>query len=106
MARESCYEQFSLLTASSPWTLRVEGQNGLILEEGLDDWLSHCRLTFGKTDWTCAVRLPRLPGSDKAQGWTDRQSVRIGLTHGADRLLRFYERGSEYISGPRRLLKE
>ena len=34
------------------------------------------------------------------------KSVRIGLTHGADRLLRFYERVSEYISGPRRLLKE
>ncbi|MGA7341237.1 MAG: DNA-3-methyladenine glycosylase [Terracidiphilus sp.] len=34
------------------------------------------------------------------------KSVRIGLTHGADRLLRFYERGSEYISGPRKLLGE
>jgi DNA-3-methyladenine glycosylase len=34
------------------------------------------------------------------------KSVRIGLTHGARRLLRFYERGSEYISGPKRLLGE
>jgi DNA-3-methyladenine glycosylase len=34
------------------------------------------------------------------------KSVRIGLTHGADRLLRFYERGSEYISGPKKLLTE
>jgi DNA-3-methyladenine glycosylase len=34
------------------------------------------------------------------------KSVRIGLTHGADRLLRFYERGSEYISGPKKLLRE
>lgn len=34
------------------------------------------------------------------------KSVRIGLTHGADRLLRFYERGNEHISGPKRLLKE
>ena len=33
------------------------------------------------------------------------KSVRIGLTHAADRLLRFYERGNEHISGPRRLLK-
>ncbi len=31
------------------------------------------------------------------------KSVRIGLTHGADRVLRFYERGNEYISGPKRL---
>jgi DNA-3-methyladenine glycosylase len=34
------------------------------------------------------------------------KSMRIGLTHAADRLLRFYERGNEYISGPRRLLRE
>jgi len=34
------------------------------------------------------------------------KSVRIGLTLGADRLLRFYERGNEHISGPKRLLKE
>ena len=34
------------------------------------------------------------------------KSVRIGLTHGADRLLRFYERGNEHISGPKRLLKQ
>lgn len=33
------------------------------------------------------------------------KSVRIGLTHGADRLLRFYERGNEYISGPKKLLR-
>jgi DNA-3-methyladenine glycosylase len=34
------------------------------------------------------------------------RSVRIGLTRAADRLLRFYERGNEYISGPKRLLRE
>jgi DNA-3-methyladenine glycosylase len=34
------------------------------------------------------------------------KSVRIGLTHAAGRLLRFYERGNEYISGPKRLLRE
>jgi len=34
------------------------------------------------------------------------KSVRIGLTHAADRLLRFYERGNEHISGPKRLLKQ
>ena len=33
------------------------------------------------------------------------KSVRIGLTHAADRLLRFYERGNEHISGPKRLLR-
>jgi DNA-3-methyladenine glycosylase len=34
------------------------------------------------------------------------KSVRIGLTQAVDRLLRFYERGNEHISGPKRLLKE
>ena len=34
------------------------------------------------------------------------KSVRIGLTHAADRLLRFYERGNKFISGPKRLLRE
>ena len=32
------------------------------------------------------------------------KSVRIGLTYEAERILRFYERGSAFISGPRRLL--
>jgi DNA-3-methyladenine glycosylase len=31
------------------------------------------------------------------------KSVRIGLTREAHRLLRFFERGSPYVSGPRRL---
>ena len=30
-------------------------------------------------------------------------SVRIGLTKAADSVLRFYERGSEFVSGPKRL---
>jgi len=34
------------------------------------------------------------------------KSVRIGLSHGMDRLLRFYERGNENVSGPKRLLRE
>jgi DNA-3-methyladenine glycosylase len=34
------------------------------------------------------------------------KSVRIGLTQAADRLLRFYERGNELVSGPKRLLKQ
>ena len=30
-------------------------------------------------------------------------SVRIGLTRNVDRKLRFYEQGSPYVSGPKRL---
>jgi DNA-3-methyladenine glycosylase len=33
------------------------------------------------------------------------ESVRIGLTRNANRLLRFYERGNQYVSGPKRLLR-
>jgi DNA-3-methyladenine glycosylase len=32
------------------------------------------------------------------------KSVRIGITRAADRLLRFYERGNPFVSGPKRLL--
>src|SRR5713226_6708896 len=32
------------------------------------------------------------------------KTVRIGITHAADRLLRFYERGNPFVSGPKRLL--
>lgn len=33
------------------------------------------------------------------------KTVRIGITHAADQLLRFYERGNPFVSGPKRLLR-
>lgn len=33
-----------------------------------------------------------------------RKTVRIGITHAADKLLRFFERGNPFVSGPKRLL--
>ncbi len=32
------------------------------------------------------------------------KTVRIGITHAADEILRFYERGNPFVSGPKRLL--
>jgi len=31
------------------------------------------------------------------------RSVRVGITREVDRLLRFYERGNRFVSGPRRI---
>lgn len=42
-------------------------------------------------------------GTDTQRARRPSRSVRIGITKEADRLLRFYERGSAYISGPRKL---
>lgn len=51
----------------------------------------------------CGARSPLwLAAIDRKTGPIG-TSVRIGLTHGARRVLRFYERGNPYLSGPRRL---
>jgi DNA-3-methyladenine glycosylase len=42
-------------------------------------------------------------GVDGLRAVRPARSVRIGLTKEADRLLRFYERGNAYVSGPRKL---
>lgn len=53
----------------------------------------------------CSADSPLwLAATARKTGPIDR-SVRIGLTHGGDRLIRFYERGNDHVSGPKRLLK-
>jgi len=54
----------------------------------------------------CSARSPLWLAETARKTGPIGKSLRIGLTQGADRLLRFYERGNEHISGPRRLLKE
>lgn len=50
----------------------------------------------------CAAGLLWL-GVDARRAVRPSRSVRIGITKEAARLLRFYERGSTYVSGPRKL---
>ena len=54
----------------------------------------------------CSPDSPLWLGATARNPGPIRKSVRIGLTHGAERLLRFYERGNLHISGPKRLLME
>jgi DNA-3-methyladenine glycosylase len=42
-------------------------------------------------------------GVDERRAKRPARSVRIGLTKETHRLLRFYERGNAYVSGPRKL---
>lgn len=73
-------------------------------------------LARGPGRLAAALRIsPRLDGADLSGdgplwlGTPVRQtgpigvSVRIGITKDADRLLRFYERGNPFVSGPKRL---
>jgi DNA-3-methyladenine glycosylase len=50
----------------------------------------------------CAAGPLWLAASAKGAG-TIGKSVRIGITRDVDRLLRFYERGNAYVSGPKKL---
>ena len=65
----------------------------MLVEESFDGY----DLCSGKRLWLgTAVREPVEIG----------ESVRIGITKDADRVLRFFERDSPYVSGPRRLNTE
>jgi DNA-3-methyladenine glycosylase len=54
--------------------------------------------------WLGAIASPRRTAPvDAPQALPLGKSPRIGITRAADRLLRFYERGSPFVSGPRSL---
>jgi DNA-3-methyladenine glycosylase len=61
-------------------------------------------LTTSKTLWLGEV-VSRMGEDRSAHRAADiGKAVRIGITRAADRLLRFYERGNPFVSGPKRLL--
>jgi DNA-3-methyladenine glycosylase len=53
--------------------------------------------------WLGAIASPRRTAADAPPTLTLGRSPRIGVTRAAHRLLRFYERGSPFVSGPRSL---
>jgi DNA-3-methyladenine glycosylase len=57
--------------------------------------------------WLGEIVNRRSPGASGAgrRAATIGKTVRIGITRAADHLLRFYELGNPYVSGPKRLLK-
>jgi DNA-3-methyladenine glycosylase len=53
--------------------------------------------------WLGALATPRLPQNGGRTPLLVRKSTRIGITRAAHRLLRFYEPGNPFVSGPTRL---
>jgi DNA-3-methyladenine glycosylase len=54
--------------------------------------------------WLGVAVSPRILQRGAAEDDHVGTTVRIGITHAADRLFRFYERGNPFVSGPKRLL--
>jgi len=59
--------------------------------------------------WLGTLARPKVGSSDlettRRAAFVVRKSTRIGITRAAHRLLRFYERGNLFVSGPARLSK-
>jgi DNA-3-methyladenine glycosylase len=55
--------------------------------------------------WLAEMVHAKSSGRAGTQETVVASTVRIGITHAADKLFRFYERGSPFVSGPKRLLE-
>jgi DNA-3-methyladenine glycosylase len=61
-------------------------------------------LTASQTLWLGELSSGAGENGDARCGAKIGRTVRVGITRGADRLLRFYEQGNPFVSGPKRLL--
>ena len=71
----------------------LRGPGRLCEALGIDGDLNGVDLTQSRSLWLSSRRAPAQIG----------ESVRIGLSKGEDAVLRFYESGSRFVSGPKRL---
>jgi DNA-3-methyladenine glycosylase len=70
----------------------------------IDRSLDGLDLFSGGPLWLGVAVSPRTLRRGAAEDDRVGTTVRIGITHAADRLFRFYERGNPFVSGPKRLL--
>jgi DNA-3-methyladenine glycosylase len=61
-------------------------------------------LMTSQTLWLGEITSSAGENGETPRGAAIGRTVRIGITRAADRLLRFYERGSPFVSGPKHLL--
>ncbi len=86
---------------------RMERHRGLSrlrdLARGPGRLASALRVTLSLDGVDLCAAGPLWLGDDGRPAGPIGASVRIGITKAADRLLRFYERGNAFVSGPRKL---
>lgn len=61
-------------------------------------------LAASQTLWLGELVFPASANAEAHRAPVIGKTVRIGITRAADHLLRFYERGNPFVSGPKRLL--
>src|ERR1700677_3887172 len=83
---------------------RYRGEAGLLdLARGPGRLAQAMQIDFKQNGLDLCAAGPLWLAASRQETGATGTSVRIGLTRNADRKLRFYERGSPYVSGPKRL---
>jgi DNA-3-methyladenine glycosylase len=90
---------------ATPLLELTRGPGRLAAALRIDRSLDGLDLFSGGPIWLGVLKIPKpnsavLAAAEKVIATT----VRIGITHAAEKLFRFYERGNPFVSGPKRLL--